>query len=362
MKGEPMKKILFISPKTSESGYNKFIAPLSLGTLASLTPAEKYDIRIIDEHHQKPDFDSCADLVCITSWTLNCLRAYNIATEFKKRNKNCKIIMGGMHPSACKEEALNYCDCVVVGEAESVWSKVLHDFEAGTLKKIYQEDFCSLENLPIPRRDLYPTKYVMESVYTSRGCPGACEFCSVTSYNGGRYRFRPINEVVKDIQSIKQKNLFIVDDNMYGYTKESIARNTELLKEMRHLGKKQLIQASINMADDKKALKYFSESGGEFILLGFESINEKTLKRMNKSINLKEGISSYKSKIKKVHDYGIQIIGYFISGYDDDDKSVFKNTLDFIYDTNIDIPSPCLLKPYPGTRLYERYKREKRLL
>lgn len=357
-----MKKIFFIAPKKQDSPYNTCIAPLALATLASLTPAEKYDMTIVDEYRQKIDFDSDPDLVCITSWTLNCLRAYEIATEFKKRNKNCKIIMGGMHPSMCKEEASNYCDCVVVGEAEGIWSEVLNDFELGTLKKFYYGNFCSLEGLPIPRRDLYNAKYPVESAYSSRGCPGACEFCAVTAFNGGRYRFRPIPEVIEDIQTIKQKNVLMVDDNMYGYSKESIKRNVELLKQMGGLGKRYGIQTSINMADDEKALKYFSESGGAYVYVGFESVNEKTLKRMNKSVNLRDGVRSYKDKVKRFHDHGIQIFGSFVIGYDDDDKSVFQNTLDFIYDANIDVPTINLLAPLPGTRLYERYKRENRLL
>ncbi|MCJ7492633.1 MAG: cobalamin-dependent protein [Deltaproteobacteria bacterium] len=190
---------------------------LSLPYLASLTPPE-IQVEIIDEYFEEIPFDDPADLIGISFMTPQAPRAYQIGDEFKKRGR--KVVMGGIHASALPEEAMQYADAVVVGEAEGIWSRVLEDFKNGRMNGIYRSpQFPELTGLPIPRYDLlkkerYRLFNINFPIQAGRGCPFKCEFCSVTRFYGGKYRFRPVGEVVREIQQTRFKKIFFVDDNI----------------------------------------------------------------------------------------------------------------------------------------------------
>jgi radical SAM superfamily enzyme YgiQ (UPF0313 family) len=172
--------------------------PLGLGIVAALTP-DDWDIEIIDENFEKFRYRK-ADLVGLTTFTANANRAYEIAGIYRK--KGTKTILGGIHASMMPQEAMDYVDAVVIGEVESIWQKVITDFDKGRMQRIYKGEWLDLEGMPEPRRDLFHSNYVFASIQTGRGCPMDCEFCSVSAFNGRRYRQRPVDEVLDELENI----------------------------------------------------------------------------------------------------------------------------------------------------------------
>ena len=149
-----MPRLLLINPSNTHKGLGNILAtawpPLNLPYLAAMTP-RYYQIEVLDENIEHFEYRD-ADIVGITAYTASVYRAYQIAQIYRK--KGIPTVMGGIHVSMMPEEAANYCDAVVIGEAESIWPKVLEDFEAGKLQKQYKGTWINLENLPIPRRDI----------------------------------------------------------------------------------------------------------------------------------------------------------------------------------------------------------------
>ena len=171
--------------------------PIGLGIVAALTPAA-WEVELVDENWE-PFAYRQADLVGITAFTASARRAYEIAALY--RQHGVPVVMGGIHCSMCPQEALQNVDAVVIGEAESVWPQVVVDFEAGGLRREYRGSWSNLAGAPSPRRDLFHPGYMFASIQTSRGCPLDCEFCSVSAFNGQRYRRRPTGEVLAELES-----------------------------------------------------------------------------------------------------------------------------------------------------------------
>ncbi|MCP4197033.1 MAG: B12-binding domain-containing radical SAM protein [Proteobacteria bacterium] len=359
-----MKKILFVNPSSKETIFGKMktlvLPPMGLAIMATLTP-EKFQVSIIDENVESLDFNTDADLVAITASTVQAPRAYQILGEFKRRG--IPTVMGGIHASVMPDEAANYADTVVTGEAEDIWGEVLRDFDEGAIKKRYRVDtYPTLENLPATNRNLFSKKYVIHSVQTSRGCPCDCSFCSVTKFNGKKYRFRPVDQVVKEIAGMNQKRLFISDDSIVGLGKRGTEHAKRLFAGLKDLNISWGSQVCITIAEHEDLLRAASEAGANTFYIGFESIEAESLKYMNKNINLRPAIKNYKETIQKFHDYGIGVIGGFILGADTDTKDSFKKIVDFVYDTKIDGCQFTIMTPFPGTRFYAQMEEENRLL
>lgn len=357
-------KILFIIPKWpsfSLWGKATFRFPyLSVPLLAGLTPSE-FDLRIVDENIDPIDFDSRPDLVAISSITPLAPRAYEIADTFRERG--VKVVLGGYHPTWLPEEASEHADSVVIGEAEGVWAGILEDYKSGNIKKIYRAPGLSnIANIPVPRRDLLNRdKYLLyNTIQTTRGCPFDCEFCSVTAFHGKSFRQRPLEDVEKEIVSLEQKGwrgryIFVVDDNIVGDRRYAL-KLFGLFKEYKI---KWMSQASTTIASDNGLLKSCAESGCYGLFMGFESLNQETLNKMNKRFNR---VSHYEDIINKIHDHGIRIQGSFIFGYDDDDVSIFDKTLTFVQKVKLDAIIFAVLTPFPGTKIFKKLEGEGRIL
>ncbi len=356
------KKLLLINPQNPDKmGLSKNIAflhpPMALGVIAAMTPDE-FEIKIIDENVDDFDFED-ADLVGITSLTTSISRAYLIAEEYRKRN--VPVVMGGVHVSAKQDEALQYVDTIVIGEAESVWAQVIEDFKANNLKQKYYGEHLDPSRLVEPRRDLFSNKYLFATVQTSRGCPLNCIYCAVTAFNGNKFRQRDPEDILDELERIPQQNIFFVDDNIIGYGKKAEKRAIQLFKGMveRKLNKKWVTQTSINFADNPELLYWAKKSGCQVVFIGFESPTPEDLKEMNKPINIKR---DYQTVLNKINDHGIGVCGAFIYGTDHDTPEYLKKKSDFIWKIKFNVNVLMVMTPFPGTQLYQKMLDDNRLL
>lgn len=348
-----MKLKLIVPVAVKQRSWARFFAlpPLNLLYVAALTPKD-VEVTLIDEHVDRIDFEEKVDLVGITSLTATAPRAYEIGDEFKKRG--VKVVLGGIHPSVLPEEAIQHADSVVIGEAENLWPEVIGDFKKKRLKKFYQSlEKPSLENLPLPRRDLLQGKrYLTKNfIQTTRGCPFDCDFCSVTKFFGKRHRFRPVGDVIKEIESLEGNFTVFADDNVIAHKKYA----KELFKALIPCKKRWFSQADLTMSQDDELLKLAAQSGCEGVYIGFESLTDIGLKKFKRYINFKEAINKLKS-------YGIRVEGSFIFGFDSDDKKAFEKTLKFTQELRLDVATFHLLTPLPGTKLYEKLEKENRIV
>jgi radical SAM superfamily enzyme YgiQ (UPF0313 family) len=330
---------------------------LSLTTLAALTPKE-IEVIIEDENVQEIDFDDQPDLVAISIITPLAKRGYAIADRF--REKGVPVVMGGFHATWMPEEAGEHADSVVLGEAELSWSRLLEDLKAANLRRFYQPDGkADLKGLPIPRRDLLKKGgyFFTNTMQISRGCPFQCCFCSVTAFFGHTYRLRPLDEVKREAEILRRQNdfIFFVDDNIIG----NPAYARDLFSYLQGLKVKWVSHASLNIAENDELLSQAAKSGCHGLFIGFESLSQETLKSHHKTSNL---VERYKEQIRKIHGQGIGIEGSFIFGSDEEDSSVFHRVVDFCEETKIDAAVFAILTPYPGTRIYEQYMQEDRIL
>ncbi|MFZ2161637.1 MAG: radical SAM protein [Sideroxyarcus sp.] len=359
-----MKKILLINPAYKDSLHSNIkvlaLPPLNLAIIARYTP-EHYDVQIVDEAMEDLDFDTQADLVGITCMTPLAPRAYEIANRFRARG--IPVVMGGIHVSYVTDEALRYADAVVVGEGENIWPKLLEDFERGQMQKVYRmTEPPEIENLLAPRRDLLKGKYFVETVQTGRGCPINCNFCSVTAFNGSRYRVRNIDSVIDEINSIKSKRIFIVDDNIVGQGPRYIRRAKDFFDQLKDCNKEWGGQTCLSIVEHDDVLKAAQRSGCKGMLIGFESLDAATIDSMHKSVNLRPSTRNFSDAIKKIHDHGIAIVGCFIFGTEGQNKDAFRRTIDFVLENEIDAVQMTLETPLPGTAFYKQMVEENRLL
>lgn len=363
------KKLLLIQPAMKQYRGMANIAqpnePLALEIIAGLTPSD-WEIKIIDERLEdfKLGDPEEADLVGLTAYTSIAPRAYEIAGSYKR--KGIPTILGGVHATILPKEALDYVDTVVTGEAESIWSKVISDFEAKNLQKVYNASYPDLKNFPKPRRDILPSNYHYSAgiLQTGRGCPHNCEFCSVTIFNGFRYRKAPIEEVLDELESIPQKVVLFLDDNLIGYGKKDMEYAISLFSGIIERGIQKIlcVQSSFNFAQDN-VLRNAAKSGCRLVNIGIEAESQEALKEMNKTLNLKLFANAkYEDLFSLIHQYGIAVDGNFIYGLDSDTPEKLRKRTDFIINSNLDMMRISPLTPLPGTRLFKRLKEEGRLL
>ncbi len=233
-----------------------------------------------------------------------------------------------------------------------------------TFSGLYHGEWLDPDRLASPRRDIYHGDYLFASVQTSRGCPLDCEFCSVTAYNGRRYRRRHVEDVLDELESVPNELLFFVDDNIIGNGSACRAQALELFQGMvaHDLQMSWFCQASINVADDPEILAWAAKAGCRMIFIGIEAEDEDALTEVNKRLNLKKGTSSYAQTFDRIHAAGIAVLGAFIFGMDSDTPETLRRRAEFMVNSDVDAMQLTTMTPLPGTRLFQRLEQEGRLL
>jgi len=350
--------------KIKKRGWNRYRVwkPLSLMVLAGLTPPE-WEISIIDENIRVPDYPAMPrpDLVGITAFTSQANRAYEVSNYF--RSLGVPVVMGGIHATMCLGEVMERVDSVVTGEAEGVWPQVLEDGRQGSLKRQYDGGLADIDHLPAARHDLLAGGYACGAIQTTRGCPMNCSFCSVTAFNGARYRHRPIPDVMREFQSIREKYALVVDDNLIGTRPDHITRAKELFRAMAQadLGKKWIAQVTINFADDEELLALAAKAGCSGVFIGFETPTPEGLREIGKRFNFQKG-RNFRDSVRRIQRHNILVAGSFIIGLDIDEPGIGKRIAQAAREYGVDILNTLFLTPLPGTRLWDRMKSEGRIV
>ena len=332
-------------------------SPLAgLLAVAASIPRDQYEVVLTDENIEPIDFNLKADMVGISAMTSYVNRGYEIADEF--RSRGVPVVMGGVHPTFMPAEALRHCDAVVVGEAEPVMNRVLDDLRNRSMHGIYKsESLHSMVNMPMPRYDLLKRNRYLNCTFiqTSRGCHQGCTFCAEPLMNGLRFRYRPVSEVINEIENCGSRTISINDADFFGTSEHPKA----LMRALKGRGIKWQAGVTSKLAGDDGMLELAAESGCTMLSIGFESISRATLKSVHKHVNRPE---TFAALLEKVHSYGIMVFGLFMFGFDGDDPLVFDETVKFNIAAQYDAAAYSALTPYPGTLTWYEMKKANRII
>lgn len=331
--------------------------PLPAATLAGLTPKD-VETRFYDDRMEVIPFDEPADLVAMSVETYTARRAYQIASEYRRRG--VPVVMGGFHPSLCPDEVAQHAEAVVTGEAEELWPRVLDDARHGRLEKFYRStgrtDLTGLR----PDRSIFRGKRYLPIglVEAGRGCHFRCDFCAVQTVFKQSQTRRPPDQIIAELAALKRtkKLFFFVDDNITS----NLAQAKEFFRALIPLGIRWVGQSSINAAHDEEFLELLVKSGCQGVLIGFESLNPRNLAAMNKTFNTARG--GFTKALANLRKHRVRVYGTFVFGYDGDTPESFAETVDFAEEHAFYIAAFNHLTPFPGTPLYARLAQEKRLL
>jgi len=347
---------------------SKTIASLpSLGllTLAGMTP-ERHNVQYIEV----PDVNLLAslptglDLAAISTYSAQVDEAYALATRFKAMG--VPTVIGGTHVTALPEEASQYCDAVVVGEGEPLWLQVLADAERKCLKQYYRADAedYDLASAPMPAFHLLDiSKYNRLTVQTSRGCPHHCEFCASSVVLTGKYKQKPVSKVLAEIEQIlkiwKRPFIEFADDNSF----VNHAYWKELLRPLKGKGLKWFAETDLSVANDEELLDLMRDTGCAQVLIGLESPVEAGLHGLELRNDWKfKQFPHYKEAIRTIQSHGITVNGCFVIGLDGHTVDIFDQVFAFVKESELYEVQVTLMTPFPGTNLYARLEKEKRLL
>jgi len=341
-------KILLVQPKMIKRPMDtdlKFrMSPsLALLTIMRLTP-DGHETTMINENVEEIDYNTKADLVGITI-TLDILpRAVQIAEKFQRRG--IPVVAGGVHVTCCPEDCLPHFDAICIGPAERVWAKIVQDAESRCLQRKY----CDMENFSGSEIASPMYSYAMQNNYlytnvvlTSRGCPNRCSFC-YNSCENRLYTRRPISDVLSDIKALGTRHIFFIDDNFIGDPKYT----HDLLVEISSMNLIWSAAVTTKILDYPDLLDIMAKTGCKSLFIGFESINDTSLKSVSKNNN----VMRYEELVDAIHSRGIMINASMVFGLDGDDKDTFSRTLDWLVKMRIETLTSHILTPYPGTELY----------
>jgi len=352
-----MPRVIFIHPCIGRSEGDTYVRswqmqPLGIATLAALTP-DSWDRTFYDDRLETIDYEQDADLVAISVETYTARRAYQIARRF--RDRGIPVVLGGYHPTLCPDDAMQHADAICVGEAESVWETILADTLAGTLKPRYDATPTALDG-PAPDRSVFDGKnyFKLAMVETGRGCPMGCTFCSIAAFFGPTYRRRATADIVEELESLKERTVFFVDDNIVADPRSA----RELFEAIIPLNIRWISQASVNVTRDPELLDLMKRSGCMGLLVGFESLDDDLLRATGKTINRS---TDYSQALKEFRKRGIVIYSTFLFGLEGDSPELMDRETEFCIRETTFLSGFNHVVPFPGTPLYDELQREGRL-
>ncbi|TCJ14297.1 B12-binding domain-containing radical SAM protein [Flaviaesturariibacter flavus] len=330
--------------------------PLGLATLAAFCAPDD-EVELQDEHVEVLRTDDCPDVVVIQVYITNAWRAYELADSY--RAKGCHVCLGGLHVTSLPLEAGAHADSVFIGPGEDTFPEFLADFRRGAPRRVYTNKERSLATLPPVRRDLIRREryLVPNSIVVSRGCPHHCDFCYKDAFFEGGKSFytQQVDAALFEIDRLPGRHLYFLDDHLLGQQRFA----TALFDGMQGMGRLFQGASTIDAILRGDLIERAAKAGLRSIFVGFETLNPNNLVQSNKRQNLGR---DYEAAIRRLHDLGIMMNGSFVFGLDDDDKDVFKRTVDWAVRNGLTTATFHILTPYPGTRLYQQMETEGRIL
>lgn len=355
--------------------------PLALPTLAALTPPE-HTVKIIDEEVEEVNFDEHFDLVGITAMTFKATRAYEIASEFRKRG--ITVVMGGIHATVCPDEVLSHVNTVVIGEAEDVWPELLRDAETGMLRRVYQaRERPDLKASPVPRySSVQNDHYLFAYLQTARGCPFNCRFCSVTKVAGHVVRKKTSEQVIAEVDAVLKLNMVrpitvidkasgqkkrlvgsiaFIDDNFAIDRKHALSVCDALSRyqEERRIAFTWYTQVNYMVGFDEEILQAMTRANCQYLFIGFENLDPEALRSMNKKMNDPE---RYEEAIANIHRHHMRVVFSTIIGDDHTSARSAARLESFVKRNHLVHVLLNILTPYPGTELAKEMERDGRIL
>jgi radical SAM superfamily enzyme YgiQ (UPF0313 family) len=339
---------------------------LSLLTLAGLTPPDiEIEYREIRDLAEEPGLPGDYDLVALSSYSAQILDAYRVADGYRERGT--PVVLGGLHVSMRPEEARAHGATAVIGEGEMSWPRLIEDFRRGRLADEYRPPsgkWFDLADAPMPRYELLDhERYNRLTVQTSRGCPHRCDFCASSILLTPKYRVKPVERVIAEIRRIREfwPRPFIefADDNSF------VLRDhyKNLLRALKSEGVKWFTETDVAVAEDSELLDLMRESGCRQVLIGLESPVAGGLDGIEQRRNWKlKKLPDYESAVRTIQSHGITVNGCFVLGLDGQDERIFDEVYDFVERSGLFEVQITVLTPFPGTPLYDRLRREGRIL
>jgi len=368
-------RLLLINPKVPESfwsfkwavntvlpGKRAVNPPLGLATLAALCPAG-WQVEIVDENIETVPLSPKADIVGIGGMAVQMPRQRELLAYY--RGRGFHTVIGGAAASLMPEKYQGLADSVISGEAEYIWPEFCRDFEAGAPRPLYRETgTVDLEDSPTPRFDLLKLKaYANVSLQYSRGCPYTCEFCDIIVMFGRKPRLKSPGQIGRELDALGALgagSVFFVDDNFIGNKKKTKELLQFLAAYQESNGRRFSFgtEVSINLAQDEELMALFKAANFNWVFVGIESPDPKSLAETGKSQNLREDLLT---SVRRLYARGLDVLAGFIIGFDNDTPETFEAQYRFITDAGIQTAMIGLLYAMPKTPLYERVRREGRL-
>ncbi len=348
-------KVALIEPKSGNANVYHYIKLplLGLPILGSILKEKGHEVEIYNEGYSNVDLNKIdADIVGVSALTPTVLRGYEILDFFRK--KGVRTMIGGPHATFMPKEALEHADYVCIGEGEN---SVVDIVEGKVEKGIVEKRKVEYEKTPIPDLSLIvnkPKKGLLSKIInpsthpiaTSRGCPYDCSFCSVTKMYGRNYRMLSLERVLEELDSSGEKSFFFYDDNFAKDKKRAIS----LFEELKKRKIKWSAQVDVHISDDEDFLNLMKESGCNYVYIGFESVNDKTLESYGKY----QDRGDIEKCAKLLHKHNIRKHGMFVFGSDEDKPETFEDTVKFCKKNKIESVQFLILTPTPGTEYYKQ--------
>jgi len=337
---------------------------LGLLTLAGMTPphiaVEYLEVRDVNLGELPRDFDA----VAISTLTATAGEAYRLAARFK--SIGTKVILGGLHVSALPEESRRHADAIVIGEGESTWPRIVRDLEMGKLDTLYDGRLkpFDLAHSPVPRFELLaPDRYPRLTVQTQRGCPWRCEFCAASIRISPQFKVKPVDRVIAEIRRLKElwRDPFVefADDNTF----VNRAHSEQMMRALARENIRWFTETDLSIAQDPELLRLIREAGCAQVLIGFESPSRRVLHGVEQRSDWKaRQWENYRAAVERIQRTGITVNGCFVIGLDGAGNEQFDEAFDFVRESGLYDVQITFLTPFPGTPLYERFRRSGRLL